>query len=472
VWYAQGKTWLYDGSNWTNSPTSTIPVVSSDAAMATDSIAGTVTMFGGYGNGDYRSETWDWNGADWTQRTSIGATPSKRGAFGFTEDPGSQRLLMFGGMNAEDGGDAEAFGDTWTWDGAEWKAVNSVELAPGPRVFSAMVFDKRRGRSVLFGGYYFQCLADTWQLDRFTWTGGVVNGSPPGRRYHSLAYDDARGVTVLFGGYCAGYFGDTWVWDGLTWTSLSPAASPPARADAVTVYDSRRERVVMFGGYDGSDNFADTWEWDGTTWHDVTPASGSPASRWGHTMAYDASRGVTVMYGGNVPGQLTWEWDGASWTSKTSTTAPRTDTYQGMFFDPLLRRVVLVQHDDIWMWDGVDWALRALQQQGPLRAYSSTTFDSIRRKGVRFGGTDFLGGFVTDTWGHEMSAPGNSAERCLLANEDFDGDGLAGCADPDCWGRCSPLCLPGEACPSTAPRCGDGTCSPVEDRALCPVDCS
>jgi hypothetical protein len=44
-------------------------------------------------------------------------------------------------------------------------------------------------------------------------------------------------------------------------------------------------------------------------------------------------------------------------------------------------------------------------------------------------------------------------ERCLWATADENGDKLVGCADPDC---------------ST---CGNGTCEPVEDHVICPVDC-
>ena len=64
-------------------------------------------------------------------------------------------------------------------------------------------------------------------------------------------------------------------------------------------------------------------------------------------------------------------------------------------------------------------------------------------------------------------------EDCRAAI-DSDGDGLAGCADPDCWYLCAPACAPGlpQGCPADAPRCGDGTCDAhFEDCRLCPADC-
>jgi hypothetical protein len=53
---------------------------------------------------------------------------------------------------------------------------------------------------------------------------------------------------------------------------------------------------------------------------------------------------------------------------------------------------------------------------------------------------------------------------------DSDGDGRTGCADPDCWGRCSPLCPPGETCTPGAPHGGDGVRGAVEDSSICPDD--
>ncbi len=40
---------------------------------------------------------------------------------------------------------------------------------------------------------------------------------------------------------------------------------------------------------------------------------------------------------------------------------------------------------------------------------------------------------------------GKIYEACR-ANVDLDGDGLSGCADPDCWIACAPMCPPGAAC--------------------------
>jgi hypothetical protein len=106
----------------------------------------------------------------------------------------------------------------------------------------------------------------------------------------------------------------------------------------------------------------------------------------------------------------------------------------------------------------------------PAGNEASMAYDPIQKELVYFGGFNFRG-VVQGTTFAQAYTSGRPIERCELASADDDGDGLAGCADPDCWARCSPLCPPGASCPATAPHCGDGTCSQVEDHYLCPSDC-
>ena len=73
-----------------------------------------------------------------------------------------------------------------------------------------------------------------------------------------------------------------------------------------------------------------------------------------------------------------------------------------------------------------------------------------------------------DTWTfrYEALVP---AESCLGLDGDLDG--LFGCADPDCFGHCAPLCPPQAPCNTASQRCGDGDCDAVESCRLCPLDC-
>jgi hypothetical protein len=78
-----------------------------------------------------------------------------------------------------------------------------------------------------------------------------------------MVYDSRRGKTVLFGGWISSppnsFLNDTWEWNGSSWaqTNLWPG---PARFDHAMVYDSQHWRTVLFGG-NSSSTLDDTWTW-------------------------------------------------------------------------------------------------------------------------------------------------------------------------------------------------------------------
>ena len=179
------------------------------------------------------------------------------------------------------------------------------------------------------------------------WEGdGASEQTPSARGNHAMVYDAARGVTVLFGGSgiadACGTLGsprcsDTWEWDGTTWADVTPVISPPARYNHALAYDAARGVTVLFGGEASPSNrLEDTWEWDGVGWTEVT-ADVSPPARHNHALAYDAARGVTVLFGGfgASSGRLsdTWVWDGASWSELAPAASPPARTNHALAYD-------------------------------------------------------------------------------------------------------------------------------------------
>src|SRR5262249_9481293 len=154
--------------------------------------------------------------------------------------------------------------------------------------------------------------------------------SPPWRSNLGMAYDSARQVAVMFGGQppSTGYINDTWEWNSTNWVQRKPVISPSPRWGHGLVYDSARKVAVLFGGFNNdANNFiarrpnAATWERNGADWAVRTPPV-SPPARALHGMAYDSTRGVVVLYGGesvynSVNLADTWEWDGSTWTQRS-----------------------------------------------------------------------------------------------------------------------------------------------------------
>ncbi len=243
------------------------------------------------------------------------------------------------------------FGATWEWNGVMWLQMNPVNAPPQTLASTALAYDSARGLTVLFGGYDFTLSAPTgntwvWNGNNWMQVSSPGLGNPAVRSFPALAYDVGNGVTVLFGGYdnnTGTSYNDTWEWNGFQWTQRFPALPlPPARSAAAMAYDAVRGVVVMYGGASAAGvPFNDTWEWNGTNWTQRLPAN-NPGARVTHKMAYDSVRGVTVLYGGNnwPANSGTWEWDGTTWT-QTGNSAPGLQSLHDMVYDFARRQIVL-----------------------------------------------------------------------------------------------------------------------------------
>jgi hypothetical protein len=113
------------------------------------------------------------------------------------------------------------------------------------------------------------------------------------------------------------------------WVRAQPATSPPARTLPAMSYDATRGVTVLFGGQ-GQGDLDDTWEWDGTSWTQqcaTSPCNKSgnlPTPRPGAAMAFDPVHAVTLLFGGGenaMEQNDTWTWNGTAWTDVCAGTA-------------------------------------------------------------------------------------------------------------------------------------------------------
>jgi hypothetical protein len=278
----------------------------------------------------------------WTQKQDVG--PSARYFSAMTFDASRQRVLLFGGEGPV-GGELSELSDTWSWDGIDWTQL--ADTGPSPRGGAGIAFDAARHRVVLVGGYPMTGVnVDTWEWDGIEWT-QVADTGPSARALHAIAYDAARNLIILFGGLdnAGNLLGDTWAWDGNEWTQLADTG-PQARVLHAMTFDVAAERVLLFGGTEsttGSADIADTWVWAGAEWTQVAEfgppaASGASIECDGHTILLFGG-GILesdplVQFGG------TWEWDGRRWTERQDM-GPRARMAAGLAFDSTRNRYVL-----------------------------------------------------------------------------------------------------------------------------------
>ncbi|XID92928.1 cadherin-like beta sandwich domain-containing protein [Paenibacillaceae bacterium WGS1546] len=279
----------------------------------------------------------------WEKITGQTFVPEARHSAAMAYDEAAGKVVLFGGAN----GTELLLDDTWLWDGVEqeWQEVNLSGVKPPKRKGAAIAYDPGSGRVLLFGGQgQSGALNDTWLWDGVsqTWEEVPISGGPLPRSYAQMAHyyiDEGQGLqgrAVLFGGIDgAAIHGDTWVWDGAAraWTQQAPGLSPPPLHTATMAFDGAN--AVLFGGNAGpvvnepvvghpstptsvsyeKDNNR-LWLWDGATWTAVRgpeqyrrliydPAIGNNLGaepydygRWAHVMAYDGRR--VVYYGGET----------------------------------------------------------------------------------------------------------------------------------------------------------------------------
>jgi hypothetical protein len=403
-------TWEWDGAGWTQRTPAQSPPARSGHGLAFDLVRGRTVLFGGSGFAD----TWEWDGTTWFPRAPAQSPPARYG-HALAYDALRSRTVLFGG---QDQTTQQPFADTWEWDGSAWTQVGLVP-APPPRRWAPLGYDATRGRTVLFGGPIPSLntsilLAATWDWDGTVWLQRTPAQHPSARYAHAFAHDRARGRTVLFGGRGGGaaHLGDTWEWDGTTWTA-PVALGPPARGWHALAFDSARSRVVLFGGTNFVVLFADTWEWDDAVWLQRAPAL-SPPARQSHALAYDALRSRTVTFSGITSAPLlpadTWEWDGTNWTQRFSAAVPPPRYEHALAYDSARGRTVLFDGiagtslSDTWEWDGVNWLPRTPSQSPPRRSAHGLAFDSARARTVMFGSAS-----LGDTWEYAPADPGTYA---------------------------------------------------------------
>jgi hypothetical protein len=442
-------TWIWDGNNWTQLFPANSPPARDDGTMVFDTKRGVMVLFGGADNNDGAyNDTWEWDGTNWSQIPLSDTTPSARYGAVMAYDAAHQVSVLFGGQDPS----GPNLNDTWLWNGTSWLQVNvDSEVTPQSRSYATMDFDAARGVSVMYGGYCGEgYCSDTWEWDGSSWNVLMESGGPgSGLSYHAMAYDLVHSVSVVYGGDGTGqnYTTDAWFWNGSFWTEAQPVAPgmvvtcgdcgaarkvrPKERRTArqtsskrledltltyrqstALAYDAARGVTVLFGGMDSSsNNLYDTWAWNGNTWTQLNP-NGSPQGRASHAMSYDSARAVTVLFGGYSAGtdgsgylNDTYEWDGSNWTERYSDSTPDVRTSMGLTYDAARAVTLLfggysVDHplNDTWEWNGSGWNQQFPDRSPSPRYAFAMSYDAARGVTVLFGGIDQSGSTLGETW--------------------------------------------------------------------------
>lgn len=438
------------------------------SALAYDSNAGVCVTV------DINGDTWTWDGQSWTLAARAASGPPLRTWYGLTYDARRQRTVLHGGTQST----GLHLNDTWEWDGATWSQVSSA----GPMTAQHdMVYDEVRQQVVLFGGGIGLAstseLFDTWAWNGQIWARLATTGPPSSRG--AMAYDIIRDRTVYV--TPSGLFRPpptVWEWDGVAWTlvatlsGLSPgqlfetrsAAFDPNVPGFVTVTDELEgswngtnwsqtvttrpnlstRTAALFDRSQGIAVFATTgmsYEWDGTNWgppaigpnarfpvlvydpvraariwidesrgvqalewsngawNRVIPTSSSNPQGAVFASAWDPVHNQVLVYlprGGSSssPTTQTWHWDGAAWSQTTANTGPSGSEFR-LVTDTKRQKIVLwnganATSGETWEWDGARWTRVSIRGPGILLR-PAMVYDEVRERTMLFGGSGNVG---------------------------------------------------------------------------------
>ena len=290
-------------------------------------------------------------------------------------------------------------------------------VSPSPRNNPSMACFEPTGDVVmLFGDEPNGLSTQSWSLQGSTW---IAFQSPPQPGYaRGLVYDSVRQRLVVFGGHAPlSVNDDTWEWNGSQWTNPGPATRPSPRAQFAMAFDRSRGVTVVFGGVAANNGYlADLWEWDGTNW--LQRAAATPLGARAYSLAaFDPIHGNVLVHGGlsQLPNGATihndtWAWNGTSWSQYQPPMPPPYDVQGAMVTDLHRGRVILYGGGAGTLtreWDGANWTIIGPPLPGS-RIGHGMAYDTAGRRTVVFGGTA-LGNFVQDTWIYRTALPADVA---------------------------------------------------------------
>ena len=322
----------------------------------------------------------------------------------------------------------------------QWENLDiSSAASPPPRIDASMVWDSTNGYGLLFGGQYLNestfrtaYYNDTWTYVGGHWTNVSSGRAPPARSGASMSDDPTDHDVVLFGGINSHgtYLNDTWVWSGGTWTNVTPsgaAASPPAGFWSSMAYDATTGSVLLFGGINHTSQYGnDTWSFRAGAWTQLFPSS-LPPGRHAQEMVYDAASSQMVMFGGVGPVvdlNDTWTYGSGSWDPIAPGNHPGARVGPGLAYDGDVGQVVLYggqpapdDYYSTWLFSDGAWTQFNLSSNppNPTNPWGQIIYDPTDHYVFLFYELDGNGPTM-ETWALTISSGGSPVRASLAAD--------------------------------------------------------
>jgi cysteine-rich repeat protein len=144
-------TWEFTGTTWVLIHPAISPPARQFAGMAFDAVRNRCVLFGGVDQAqNLLADTWEYDGVAWTQRVTAHAPPPRFAGLAFNLVRG--RILLFGGgVKNQVGTPASPASDTWEFDGQDWTPISTASIPPPGFSRDLETYDTANERVIVSG---------------------------------------------------------------------------------------------------------------------------------------------------------------------------------------------------------------------------------------------------------------------------------------------------------------------------------
>ncbi len=302
-----------------NEPTPTAQPSADAFSVADDPATGQIVVYGGTsGTG---SDTWIWNGADWTRAAPAAQPPSLDGASA-VYDPVSWLVMLAGG------GPFDAAGNdgTWVWDGDTWDELDSSTSQP-PVGGGTMAWDPALKQMILVtpASAGNNSSSQTWLWASNRW---VPKGVPAPFQDNGLQLAFDPSTEAFLAASCCLFAHDLsiagdvqiWRWAGSAWQLIANTALPTDTGPLLGLgWDASSHSLLLCGQLFNPQTLplmpVLMWRLVGHAWVAVHAAP-APSLTDGSLIQTDSGLRLvgadSTVEGSSTPYHV-WAWTGSGW---------------------------------------------------------------------------------------------------------------------------------------------------------------
>jgi hypothetical protein len=211
-------TWEWNGKAWEQN-LATGPEARNHPMAVYDLTHKVIVMFGGIGSTGLLSDTWTFDGITWKLVDKEGPKDCLPHGMVYNEVTRKVMLLTLS-VNRDPGDEAHAWNMLWEWTGNGWKKLSEATSVLTSSNLQALASFGKDELVLLDGSDVSNDACKTWTFSKDGWK-SITLKEPTPRFGHCMVYDKSRGRTILFGGFSNGkLLNDLWEWDNVAWKKI------------------------------------------------------------------------------------------------------------------------------------------------------------------------------------------------------------------------------------------------------------